>query len=214
MVALLLSASLLAASFPAVSDRIVSTLESQVSVLSVAPEDTGLILVHGSSHIVSDQLPTNTQLTPVALSRLTEGVRLWNTKPDTIIALSGATPVPGTASHAEKMHQMALLLGVPEEKIIRFDEARDTEAEINSAVLWLEEKKPGSRLVAVSTAMHLPRSELLLTYHNIKYALAPTEFIVSEVAVNLPSVYSVLSVDRALHEWIGILWVRLKKFFS
>lgn len=214
MASVLLGVLLVAASFPAVSDRVVSTLESQVSVLAVAPEDTGLILVHGFGHVVSDQLPINTQLRPVSLSRLTEGVRLWKTKPDTILALSGASPVPGTPSHAEKMHEMALILGVPEEKIIRFDEAFDTEDEINSAVLWLQNKRPDSRLVAVSTAMHLPRSEILLGNHAVKYALAPTEFIVSNQALNLPSAYAVLSVDRALHEWTGILWYRLKILFT
>lgn len=212
---LLLCTLLIAASIPAFTKNVVLSLENQVSVLPSAPADTGLILVHGHGHLISDRpLPINSQLYPVALSRLMEGVRLWKTKPDATLALSGASPIPDTPSHAEKMHEMALLLGVPEERIIRFDWSRDTEDEINSAVGWLKENpQTGSRLVVVSTAMHLPRSEMLLGNHDIAYSLGPTEFIISNAGLGLPSVFPMLGLDRAIHEWVGMLWYRLKTMF-
>lgn len=212
---LVLCLILIASSVPAVSNRMVASIENQFPVLAVAPDDTGLILVLGFAHIVADGLPINSQLYPVALSRLTEGVRLWKTKPDTILALSGAPPVPGTHSHAEKMHEMALELGVPEERIIRFDDTLDTEDEINSAAAWLKNNRPvDNRLVVVSTAMHLPRAELLFNDLDVVHTMAPTEFTVSNSGLKLPSAYAMLSVDRVIHEWIGMLWYRLKSLFS
>lgn len=209
---LMLCVLLIASSVPGVFSRVVSSLEDQFEVLPYVPADTGLILVHGWSHMVSDKpLPINTQLYPVALTRLMEGVRLWQTKPDTMFALSGAAPRYGTPSHAEKMHEMALLLGVPEERIIRFDLSLDTEDEIDSAVAWLQQNpQEGRRLVVVSTAMHLPRSEAALSKYDIDYSMAPTEFIISEGGLKIPSIYPMVTLDRAIHEWVGILWYRLK----
>ncbi len=209
---LMLCMLLIASTVPGVFTKVASSLEDQFEVLPYAPADTGLILVHGWGHLISNKaLPINTQLYPVALTRLMEGVRLWQTKPDSMLALSGAPPRPGTPSHAEKMHEMALLLGVPEERIIRFDLSLDTEDEIDSAVTWLKQNpQQGSRIVVVSTAMHLPRSEAVLGKYGIDYSMAPTEFNISKGGLKLPSIYPMVTLDRAIHEWVGMLWYRLK----
>ena len=52
------------------------------------------------------------------------------------LVVSGASP--GTFSHAELMQNMAIELGVPSEKILRFDKTVDTEAEIKLAVQALK----------------------------------------------------------------------------
>ncbi len=212
--AILLCTLLILVSVPAVSNRLVASLENQFPVLQGAPDDTGLILVHGYGHVLSDQLPINTQLDPVALARLSEAVRLWQSKSDTTLALSGAPLAKDTPSHATKMYQMALVLGVPAEKMIRFDQALDTEDEIDSAVTWLNINRPDSRLVSVSTAMHLPRINMILRKHKVRRSLAPTEFIVSNRALSLPSASALLSVDRVVHEYVGMLWLRVKQSLS
>jgi len=206
---------LLAGSFPSVTNSIVLRLESQFPVLQQVPEDTGLILVLGHGHIISEGKPVNSLLSPTALARLTEGVRLWKKKyaetPEIKLALSGAPAVSGSASHAQMMSRMALLLGVPENNIVRFETTRDTEHEISNAVGWLvSNNMKDRRLVVVSTAMHLPRASLLLAQYDISYAMAPTEFTVSESGWRAPNVYSLLSLDRAIHEWVGMAWYRLK----
>ena len=154
-------------------------------------------------------------LFPVALARLSEGVRLWKTRPaarqELKLAVSGAPSVPGTVSHAELMSKMALELGVPESSIVKFENTRDTEHEIDTAVDWLASNNMAdNRLVVVSTAMHLPRSAVLLENYDVEYSMGPTEFTVSNTGWNIPSAYSILSLDRALHEWVGMAWYRLK----
>ena len=223
---------LIAGSFPPVIKSVVRPLENQYPVLPEAPGDTRLILVHGFGHIVSRDLPINSALYPVALARLTEGVRLWKTQPESVLAVSGAPPVPGTISHAEMMYKMARALGVPDNHLLRFDQTLDTEHEINAAVEWLNSNVAranaasaktaiaktaiantgiNSRLVVVSTAMHLPRSALMLEDHDVLYSMAPTEFTISDSGVALPSAYALLTLDRAIHEWVGMAWYRIKR---
>ena len=153
-------------------------------------------------------------MSPVALSRLVEAVRLWKTRPEVTLVVSGASP--GAFSHAELMQNMAIELGVPAEKILRFDQTVDTEAEIKLAIQTLKKsqaddasKPMEKRLVVVSSATHLPRAALLLEHHEVLYSLAPTDFLVSTTRW-LPSVFSLLSLDRAFHEWVGMAWYRLK----
>ena len=210
----LLCLLLIAASMPQVSNYFVAKLEDQYPVLQVIPADTALILVLGFGHTYTEDRPVNSVLSPVALSRLVEAVRLWKTRPEVTLVVSGASP--GTFSHAELMQNMAIELGVPAEKILRFDQTVDTEAEIKLAIQTLKKtqsddasKPMEKRLVVVSSATHLPRAALLLEHHEVLYSLAPTDFLVSTTRW-LPSVFSLLSLDRAFHEWVGMAWYRLK----
>lgn len=204
-------AVLLAGSFPYVTKNIVLRLESQFPVLQQVPDDTGLILVLGYGHVIADDKPINSLLYPVALSRLTEGVRLWKAANGVKLAVSGAAPVPGTTSHAEMMFRMALELGVPQISIVRFDHTLDTEFEIKSALDWLAANNMADRrLVVVSTAMHLPRAAMLLEQYDAKYSMAPTEFTISNTGWNIPSAGTLFTFDRAMHEYVGMAWYRIK----
>ena len=90
-------AILVAGSFPSVTNTFVRQLEDRYPVLQRVPDDTGLILVLGYGHVIADDKPINTLLFPVALARLTEGVRLWKTGPaenqELKLAVSGAPSV-------------------------------------------------------------------------------------------------------------------------
>lgn len=206
--------TLLVASVPTVSNYLVSRLENQHPVVQALPADTKVILVLGFGHSYVPERPINSVLNPVALSRLSEAVRLWHGNPAVTLIVSGSAPSPGTPSHAEIMEKMALELGVSQNRIVRFDNTKDTEDEIVSAVELLSQHAGNAaRLVVVSSAIHLPRAAMLLEQHSVPYTLAPAEFIVFDGTYHLPSAYSLLSSDRAVHEWVGMLWYRLRKYF-
>ena len=209
-------------SFPPVSNYFVSKLEFRYPVLQQAPSDTGLILVLGNGHIYKDNTPDNSVLMATALSRVTEGVRLWKTQPDAYLGLSG-TRFQSPISHAEAQRRWASKLGVPDEKIILFDHTRDTEAEILSAVQVLDVETRSeirtvsgdritteyNRVVVTSSAIHLPRTAIMLEHHGVTYTMAPTDFLVLEAPWYRPDIYFLSNMDRSMHEWIGMLWYRL-----
>lgn len=205
---------LFVSSLPFVSDNIVSRLENQYPVVEQLPSDTGLILVLGYGHSYQPERPINSILNPVALSRLSEAVRLWKTKPTIPLIVSGAPSLNATPGHAELMEKMALELQVPQTHIVRFDNSLDTEDEIVSAVKLLSEATgTDRRLVVVSSAIHLPRAAMLLDQHNAFYTLAPAEFIVDTRGSYLPGGHSLYNTDRAVHELVGMLWYRLRNLF-
>lgn len=200
---------LLALSSAPVTNVLVSSLENQHEVLQNLPEDTALILVLGSGHHYAEERPPNSVLTTVALSRLAEGVRLWQTKPDAVLMLSGAKFF-SEISHAEAMRNAAIQMGVAESQIILASESLDTADEIVSAAEWLIVRKvPNARLVVVSSAMHLPRATLMLQDHAVAYTMAPTDFRISNAPWYRFSAGFLRDADAALHEYVGMLWHRL-----
>ena len=182
-----------------------------------APADTALILVLGFGHNYAPGRPPNSVLTAGALSRLTEGVRLWRTQQESTLAVSGAG-LSQTISHAQAMKNMALVLGVPEKKIIMFEDTRDTADEIRTAVVSFD--KPDfteqGRLVVVSSATHLSRVALMLKGlmsegENVVYTLAPTDYLAADKATWYGAGSSALyRFDRAVHEWVGMLWYQIR----
>ena len=217
---------LLLGSAPPVSNYFVSKLENQYPVLQLAPPDTAVVLVLGSSHIYEQNRPANSTLISTALSRLAEGVRLWRTQPESYLALSGGyfgSPI----SHASAMQKMALEFDVPAERILLFEQTRDTEDEVMkametmqalSAVNLSSKNQSGedqtvdirNRLVVASSAIHLPRAAMMLDKQGAKYSMSPANFIAADKPWYRPSISYLSNLDRAIHELIGMAWYRLR----
>lgn len=206
---LLISLSLLALSSPPVTNTIIGSLEDQNPVVQILPEDTELVLVLGSGHHWTPDRPPNSVLMASALSRLSEAVRLWKTRPETTLMTSGAK-FRSEFSHAEMMGNMAKVLGMDERQLVLSSEARDTDDEIATALQWLQDNgSPDARLVVVSSAMHLPRAATLLRGQSVPYTLAPTDFRALDAPWYRFNSLHLSDVDWAVHEYVGMLWYRL-----
>jgi len=149
-------------------------------------------------------------LSATALSRVSEGVRLWKQSPDTTLVTSGAK-FQSVIAHADVAADMALASGVPAGKIVRFTNTLDTAQEIRQLIEHVKENpvEGKTRIVIVSSATHLPRAALMMSQFEIPYTLAPADFIYSESAWYFFDASNIDSADRAIHEFIGMLWHRL-----
>lgn len=201
------------------SNRLVNPLESNYLVLHSAPEDTALILVLANAQTWVDDRPSNTVMRSVALSRITEGVRLWKTKPDTMLATS-ATKFTSPTELVPAMIGFATEQGVLREQTVQFLGPRDTSDEIQAAMDYMQNELPerqsdkGQRLVVVSSAVHLARAELMLQELGALYTMAPTDFIASDAPWYRLNGYSLENANRAMHEYIGIAWLKLQYLFK
>lgn len=210
---------LIGLSSPPLSNQLVNSLESKYPVLLTAPEDTALILVLANGQIWADERPSNTVMKSVALSRITEGIRLWKTKPDATLVTS-ATKITSPISTVAAMTRFATEQGVFPEQIVQFSGARDTRDEIDAVMDYMQNKLPKSpsdkalRLVVVSSAVHLARAELMLQEYEALYTMAPTDSLASSAPWYRLSSYSLESADRTLHEYVGIVWLKLQYLFN
>ena len=198
---------------PPLSNALLASLERRTPYLQSLPPDTAAVLVLGSGHIWAEDRAPNARLMATALSRLTEAARLWHTQPGSLLITSGArhrSPV----AHSRAMADMARELGVADERIIELDATRDTIDEITAAAIILRDAESAAgqsrRLVVVSSALHLPRASMMLDNSGVTYSLAPTDYLELDAPWYRLDGYFLYSADRAIHEYVGMLWYRLR----
>ncbi len=211
---------LLALSNRLVSGWLVRPLEAEYPAILTTGHDAAapaplracrFVAVLGGGHRDSALLPEITRLSPAALGRLTEAVRLLRLIPEATLVVSG--PASGNhPSHAAILAAAAAELGVDRARIQLVDTARDTEEEA-AAVAHLA---GGQRVALVTSAWHLPRAVALFQRAGVDVLPCPADFsAVPDPEWDWGSLeFDLGSIERstaALHERIGLLWLRLQK---
>ncbi len=196
---------LLAASSPAVSNKIAHRLEIKYPEMHAPPIGTKYIAVlSGGGHRETDRSP-NVILSSNQLTRLVEAVRLWKLTPDAMFITTGAK-IGGKFTLADGMAEIAQWLGVPNEKIIRLNMPRDTMSEIDEIAKVVRSET----VVITSSAYHLPRIAMLASRHELNYNLAPSDWLGGKGVWWTLNTHSVYRVDQIIHEYVGMLWYRLR----
>lgn len=204
--------TLVLASTPAVSNRAIYSLENQFTVMMAPPADTVLFLTLGNYATGDESLPANARLGAAALARITETIRLWRQQQQAKIFLGGPSRFA--------MRDFAIDNGVANASIILDHEVKDTIGEIEAATTYVQTSKLSGRTVIVSSATHLPRSKLIvdnavelrLTDQALhSHSFAPADFIAAPIDRSFHASSGYLhKTDRVVHEYVGMLWVKLK----
>ena len=168
------------------------------------------IVVLGGGHRSDPSLPANSQINPVALGRVVEGVRLYKTIPGSKLLLSGGgvfDPVP----EAEVMARIAELLGVKPQDISLESDSRDTtdQAKIIAEMIGRE------KFILVTSAFHMPRSMALFRKRGLQPIPAPSDFPGREPqgfdpGRFFPGAEGLWQLEAAVHEYLGLAWAWLR----
>jgi len=166
-----------------------------------------VVLGGGNGHTTG--MSANNQLSTSALARLVEAVRLIRVLPSAQLIVSGP-PDGNHRSHASILKDAAVSLGVEPSRIRCIDTARDT-AEEAAAVRAIAGRTP---VALVTSAWHMPRAAALFRQARVAFVACPADF----VARSHPDfdwtdlLWDSESLERstlAVHERLGILWLRL-----
>jgi len=198
-------ALLLLFSYQPFSNFLVKNLENQYPKYAYK-QDIKYIHVLGSGHNTDESQPLSSQ---VFSKRVLEGVIIHLQSPNSKLIFTGYegnTNVP----NAKMNKKLALALGVKEENIIINIKPKDTrqEAEFTKSLLGDE------AFVLVTSATHMPRSMKLFKSLGLNPIPAPTDFHKKEFRGYLvaPDIVSLGNSRMAMHEYMGILWAKLKSF--
>ena len=202
---------LLIFSIPPVSNRLIGSLESHYKPLeehALAGSKVRWIVVLGGGH--NSSRPSGSQLSSSSLARLTEGIRIYRSQSATKLILSGGAvfdPLP----NAEAMAATAKLFGVKDEDIVLESESMDTEDEARLLAPLLK-KEP---FYLVTSAVHMPRSMALFKKQGTNPIPAPADYSFQSSRAPfllqvLPNVNAFQQSERALREYMGITWSRLR----
>lgn len=173
------------------------------------------VLVLGSTHITDAEQPITSLLSSTGLMRLMEGVRIYRLNPGAKLLLSGYSG-RDEVSHALALKQVASYLGIPDKDMILEEGVKDTREEARHWVNVVQDKS----LVVVTSATHMPRSMYLFkeavleSAYQPKIYPGPTDFISHQHSQLkwdswFPSGKYLYRVERAWHEYLGLMWAKL-----
>ena len=161
------------------------------------------IVVLGGGDIPGPKIPVTSQLSEASMVRLIEAVRLHNRIPESKLVLSGG--------EAETLSRVAKAIGINQEDLVLENDSKDTEeqARLIKPIVGNEE------FILVTSAAHMPRSMALFKKLGMQPIPAPTNHLTYESqGINpgsfFPSSGGLRKVESALHEYLGLVWARLR----
>lgn len=203
-----------------VADRVIGPLEERYTAVhdpGAVQDSLGVpirwIVVLGSGHGSDARTAPPGRLAGEGLYRLAEGMRIREALPQARLLLSGWGG-GDVRSHAEALADAARSLGVPAEALVLSPLARDTEEEAEAVRSWISDGEP---FFLVSGAVHLTRAVRWFEAEGLRPIPAPAFFYTTDsldpgrmgLRDFLPNPANYVKVDRAVHEYLGILWARL-----
>lgn len=142
--------------------------------------------------------------------RVMEGIRIWKGIPGGKLVVSGGRFSPEDITSAEAMASVARGMGVPSQDIIEETRSLDTLDEAR----FLKPLLGTSRFALVTSALHMNRSVKIFQSLGMNPIPAPADFHAADLrwgfASFLPGAKGMLLTQRAIHEHVGTLWLRMR----
>lgn len=169
------------------------------------------IMVLGAGHTDDKSLPPNSQLSPVVLGRLIEGIRLYHAIPGSKLILSGDKGEQ-TESQTVILAQTSGFLGVSADDIYQFTTTKNTadEAATFRSTFGIQNK-----LYVVTNAVHMPRAMYLFSREGVNATAAPTNYLNKKGSVShpftafIPRSDNLFRMETVIHEYVGLFWAKL-----
>ncbi|RLB74088.1 MAG: envelope biogenesis factor ElyC [Deltaproteobacteria bacterium] len=213
IVVFIVTTLLFVGSYSPLSHRFISEFESQIPTYQQPEIPVDYIAVLGSWHQSVDDQPVTSELSPTAIVRLTEGIRIYRMNPGSKLIFTGFRGIiEDSVSYPEKLRQLAVALGIPEKDIIVLNGPRDTMEEAQV----IADNFSANSLVLVTTALHMPRALILFHQAGLDPIPAPTEHLSKPFKSwwLFPSAETLAHSEYWAHERLGLLWVKLTKQVS
>ncbi|NTS77319.1 YdcF family protein [Catenovulum sp. SM1970] len=204
---LVLATCFILISTPWFPNYLINNLENKYPVLFIDSIDHPIdyIVVLGCGHKNDEPLPITSQLASCSLTRTVEGVRIANVFPNAKLIFTGYE-IYGTVSNAQMNEELALDLNIDSQRIIIFDQPKDTHEE----VLAVRTQLKGQRFILVTEASHMPRAINYFKAYGLNPIASPTHHRAQMLDTlpwyaKLPSSHSIALFERVWYEYLGLI---------
>ena len=136
-----------------------------------------------------------------------EALRLYHKRPDLKVITSGYA-IKGKVSDAKATAVLLERSGIKKENILSNGEAKDTEEEALAMKKHVGEKP----FILITSAYHMPRAMKFFKSKGLNPIAAPTDFNNrnDDSILSLFQGAQINKTERAWHEYVGLLWLKLK----
>jgi len=207
---------LLALSLSPVANFLTYPLEARYpSPSAQALERLDVVVVLGGGIHPAGHLRQEAELSKFTYPRFYHGVRVFQQSHARLLAFCGGPGRQGAESEAETMRAMALSQGVPQDRIVVEQTSRNTFENIANLARLLPAGQ-GRRIGLVTTASHMRRSHAVSQRQfpgdtiipiPVYYTYDPAGTFIENF---VPTSGNLERSSIALHEWIGLIWYRLR----
>ncbi len=197
---------LLLFSYPPFANFLVQNLENQYQKFDYKT-NVKYIHVLGSGHTTDPSQPISSQISSTGTKRVLEGVIIHKNMPHSKIIFTGCEGNTNT-TNAVMNAKLAHALGVDYKDMIINGKPVDTKEE----TLFTKSLVGDAPFVLVTSATHMPRAVMLFRSLGMHPIPAPTNYYKSEFRgyLRTPNSFSFYISTVAVHEYLGILWEKLK----
>jgi uncharacterized SAM-binding protein YcdF (DUF218 family) len=185
--------------------------QAQAAGAAAGLDGAGWIVVLGAGGLAHPRTDQISNLSGVSLARLTEAIALHKAANRAKILLCGGN-VRGESveSEAARMKRAAQLLGVQAEFLALEDRSENTEAQAANVAAVVGQEK----IILVTSASHMRRAVALFKKAGLDPLPAPVDYQMDSRGVSardlLPSTSNLIKVESALHEYLGLVWGRVR----
>ncbi len=197
-------------SYPPFSNFLVTNLENQYPKYDYKHK-VKYIHVLGNGHNTDKTQPISSQISDAGIKRVLEGVIIYKKTPNTKLIFTGFKGNTDT-SIAQMNSKLAIALGVRSKDIIKNEYAKDTKEE----AIFTKSIVKKQAFVLVTSATHMPRAMMLFKSLGMNPIAAPTSFYKRDINgyLKAPNIGSFNVSVVAMHEYIGILWAKIKGYLQ
>ena len=207
---------LLLFAWPPIASQLTQSLENQARTLQA--QNTGgpyaaILLLGGgiTPATPGNQTPANAH---EAFDRIIYAAQLYHRGLAPQIIVSGGTSLrdtyPQAETEADAMKNALILMGVPENAILKEDQSLNTRQNMAYSADLLQQRHLAGRLALVTTATHIPRATHNAQKVGLQTDAYPTDWT-TPLAYRplsprwLPNAESLAESERALKEWIALI---------
>jgi uncharacterized SAM-binding protein YcdF (DUF218 family) len=177
------------------ANYLIKPLETAYPKLTVIPTDVKYIVFLGGDR----------------QNRGWEVLRLYHNIQDCKIITSGYAG-RGKIAGAIKTANLLQSVGIPKDDILVYPKPQDTKQEALNIKKILQNKP----FILVTSAYHMPRAMMIFRSIGLDPIAAPTDYKIrsSDKYSSLPDGYALKRTERAWHEYLGIIWFKLKEMVN
>ncbi len=210
-VGLLLGVAALSTSF--LPSWMSTKLENQYARVTKINPHVHWVVVLGGGVSGRKTMSASDALSSASLRRFLEGLRLYQTLPKAKLILSGGSRRGLKYADSVRFNELADLFDVPNMDRVLEKDSINTADEARLMKSWLHEDP----FYLVTSATHMPRSMALFEHQGLHPIAAPCDYIGFQddeqnfLRNLLPSIGNIAIFNAAWHEYLGLLWAKIRK---
>ena len=188
-------------------------LENQYPHVTEVDPKVHWVVVLGGGVSGIKAMPASDALSSASLRRFLEGLRVYRKLPEAKLVLSGGSRRGMQYADSVRFDELAEALGVPDSDRVLEGDSINTADEARLMKPWLGD----APFYLVTSATHMPRSMALFEHQGLHPIAAPCDYTGFQYEKKrsltrlLPNVGNIQHFNAAWHEYLGLLWAKVRK---